>query len=418
LGGKHDALGLLARACQSRLLGYFFAVPAPHRPTHEELRALRAPDAIAVVLFGGAPIEQARWQIVATSLAFDPDAWPFPAFAARGAFGDAWTQVRYDPQTLRIVERTPIDAAQASNLPDARFANAHDTEALLRRRIAGEPRVHAYSVCEVRSPVDMGRLQALDTGGRIQFSTPLAVADLERINAFLETHSGVEVRVHGFRHGFDAAQLLHLPAMRDLTLDASAVQHAHALARLANLAHLRIGRARIDLSFLAELESLRTLELRGTRGEIQAVARARGVQHLYLESTPPVWLHALESARAVQTLTLAHGAYTLDGIKSLSVLRRIALRALEVADLSPLCALPHLEALLLEALPHVSDLAPIGSLRMLRELHIARMPHLNVSDFEPLQRCAGLRAFDVEIGSRTKEREINRLMKRGNTSHV
>lgn len=414
LGGEIDALVLIARACRSRLFGYFFAVPAQSAPTHGELRALRAEDALVAMLFGGAPIEQARWPILATSLAFDPGAWPFPRFASRGAFGDAWTEVHYDPETLQIVERSAVDPQTVAHLPDARFARAHEAEALLRRLIAGEPAPRTQSVCEVRSPIGLERLQAVAHGGRIQFSTPLDAQDADALARFIEAHPAVQLRVHGFRRGFDAVQLQRFSALRSLQLDVHVLQHANALENLRALQTLRLGAMQLGLHFLESLPQLRELELRGTRAPLTPLRRLHALQRLTLENTPTFDLHLVAQAN-LQALSLAHGEYDLYGLRALPVLRELELRSLDVTALEALRPLKGLERLQLHQLTHIADLRPLAQLPRLRELHVTGMPQLNVHDFLPLQACAGLRIFEVDVGSRTKAREIYRLMQRGNT---
>lgn len=415
LGGEHDAIGIIARMCRSRLFGYFFAVPASYEPSHGDLRMRKVQDAVAVLLFGGAAIEEARWDLIATSLAFDPAAWPFPAFASRGAFGDAWMQVRYDPQTLQIVERRAIDERIAAALPDARFAGAEDAERILRAAVAGESPGAAQSIIEVRSPLEPQRLHALESGGRVQFSTPLGTADLELLAAFIERHSNVGLRVHGFRRGFDAAQLSRLRALRELAVDVHVLQHPDALRELRSLRVLRIGQARTSLDFLDALTELQTLELRGTRAALDPVKNLPVLHELVLENTAPADLRALRSSATLQTLVLAHGEYDIGTLDALAQLRRLELRALDVTTLAPLRGLAHLEDLHVHALARLTDLQPIADAPALRRLRITAMPHLNVADFAELQRCAGLHIFHVEIGSRTKEREIYRLIKVGNT---
>ena len=415
LGGDRDAVAVIARACRSRLFGYFFAVPSTHAPSHDELRALTAGGAIAALLFGGAPIEQVRWPVIATSLAFDPERWPFPDFAARGAFGESWARVRYDPDTMQIVERAAIDSAQAAALADARFAGAHEVEAHLRKRLAGEPASATQRICEVRAPLDRARLRAVENGGRIQFSTPLRSADVEHLAAFVREHPHVEVRVHGFRHGFDAASLAPLTALHALMLDVRALQHPQALRSLTQLRILRVGDVQTDLRFLDALPEIEQLELRGTRAALDPVLALRTLHSLVLENTAALDLSALASAPVLRTLILAHGSYDVQNVGALTQLHELELRALEIAALPDFSALPHLRRLHVDALKMVHDLSPILTAHSLRELRITRMAQLNVTDFHPLQACAGLQELELDVGSRSKEREIYRFIKGGNT---
>lgn len=410
LGGDRDALAIIARACRSRLFAYFFAFPAQQTPAPDDLRALSAQDAIGMMLVGGSPIERGRWHLIATSLAFDENAWPFPVFASRGAFGDAWTQVRYDPQTLQIVERQPTPADAARALADARFADAPQAEEALRRLLADAAEPAAHRICELRSPIDAARLRAVEEGGTIQFSTQVNPADVQALQAFFEAHPHVRLRVHGFRRGFDARRIAGLTALRELTLDVHELQHPQALSQMRSLRMLRVGSMQTDLAFLEALPDLQTLELRGTRANVAPVERCRGLEALLLENTPPLDFSRCVSANTLQRLTLSHGQYDVSALTALSQLRGLELRALEVARLPNLAAFEHLQSLVLVDLHELSDLSPIAQARSLRELRISGMPHLNVGDFEPLRRCAALEDAHIDVGSRRKEREIYRLL--------
>jgi Leucine-rich repeat (LRR) protein len=171
----------------------------------------------------------------------------------------------------------------------------------------------------------------------------------------------------------------------------------------------------LHLEFLQELTQLRDLALHGTRATLAPLQRLAQLQSLTLENTPPVDLSTLAGAPTLETLVLAHGDYRLQTLVALKGLRSLELRALETRTLSVLRALSSVERLTLHGLSQVTDLRPIAALPALRELRIRAMPQLNVHHFEPLQACAGLRVLEVDVGSRTKTREIHRLMQRGNT---
>lgn len=417
LAGAYDALAIITQACRSRLFGYFFAVPSGYTPAMEELKVLRARDALAAMLFGGAPIEDGRWEILATSLAFDADAWPFPDFASRGAFGRTWTRVRYDPATMQIVERAPIEASAAAALPDARFADERHAEALLRRRIRDESDPRARSVVEVRSPIDPTTLRSLDDGARVQFSTPLSTGDLDRLANAVRERPNIALRVHGFAHGFDAGELSRFDRLRDLTLDVTLVQHADELGNLLELRSLRFGRCAVDLTFTRQLPLLRTLELRGTRVEPQALRNAANLRELHLENTLPVDVREAPCATTLEKLVLAHGYYDVAQVESLPAVRRLEFRSLNAQTLPHFDRLRELRTLVVCDLPNVRDLAPIALAPVLRDLHVWAMPQLCVEDFAPFAACARLRVH-VDIGSRRKEREIYRLLRSGNKLEV
>jgi hypothetical protein len=368
-------------------------------------------DAIAALLFGGGGIEDARWQIVAGSLAFERAAWPLPAFASRGAFGEAWTRVRYDADSLQIVERALVGARDAARLADARFLNARELESVLRRRIAGEPAPRSRSVYELRTPVDERRLENIEDGARVQFSTPLAASDIERLARFIARSPHTEIRVHGFRRGFDAGALAQLRGLRSLILDVHRVQHSQALKDLTDLVALRFGALQMRLDVLDALPQLRALELHGTRGALLPIQRLPSLEKLTLENTAPLDFNALACAKSLRTLVLAHGEYDVTALPALTGLRRLELRALDIARLPALELIPHLEVLELQELSAVRDLRSIADAPALREVRIGGMPHLNVKDFVPLQGCADLRTVEIELGSRSKEREVYRLLK-------
>lgn len=372
-------------------------------------------NALARLLFGGAPIERARWSIVATSLSFDADAWPFPVFATRGAFGRTWTSVRYDPQSMQIVERAGIDAEAAAGLPDAKFADAHEVEQLLRARLGYAQTAPAYGVYELRSPLDERALHSIGEGARVQFSTPLRPSDITLLAELFRNRPTAELRVHGFRHGFDASMLEPCAALQSLTLDVHQLQHAGSLRALTGLRTLRIGALATDLAVLAALPALEHLELRGTRASLGPLTRSKTLKYLVLENTAPVDVGALACAQTLSTLVLAHGTYDLSALRALENLQALELRAIDAAALPDLAALHQLERLYIDGLACLTDLRPLTRMRSLRELRITAMPQLNVDDFEPLQACAELRELYVDLGSRRKKREVHRLMMRGNT---
>jgi hypothetical protein len=316
---------------------------------------------------------------------------------------------------MAIIERTAIDAAQAATLADAKFADAHEVETLLRRRIRGEHAPPAFGVYELRSPLDAQALLGIQDAARVQFSTPFSASDIAALAAFLRDRPHVELRVHGFRRGFDAALLEPCAALRSLTLDVRRLQHAHALQSLTNLRALRIGALKTDLTFLSALRDLERLELRGTRADLDPLLQIPSLRHLVLENTAPVDLRMLAHRAGLTTLVLAHGAYDLEAVGALEALRALELHTLDAPALPDFQTLPKLERLHLHALSRVSDLRPLTRVRSLRELRIRAMPHLNVSDFVPLQACAELRELHVDLGSRRKEREIHRLIMHGNT---
>jgi hypothetical protein len=420
LDAQHDAFGVIARACRSRLFGYFFALPADSTPTHDQLKALRSTDAVACSLFGGAALEDSRWNVIATSVPFDREAWPFPQFASRGAFGRTWTRRTYDPQTMQIVQTETIDEQHAAELPDARFATEHELEALLRERISGITPREPMAIYEVQPGFDPAGLHLLARGGRVQFSEMLAPNDLGVLAGFISQHPAVELRVHGFStRAFDLRSLSAFHTLHALTLDVKRLEHPNALTLLTGLRRLRIGPLEQAVRFesVAALPSLHALEVCGERADVSAAAACPALEELTLIDAPPVDFARFSSTLRLRELTIAHTVTSLEQLQKLPALARLELRDMTITNLPDLARSGALHALTLRNVTHLRDLAALTSAPALRELEIAGMPQLEVWDFEPLTKCRNLRRVTVDIGSRTKTREVYRMLHVGRTLH-
>jgi hypothetical protein len=404
LSGTHDAVGVIARACRSRLFAYFFAVPARTALSHDMLRKFHATQAALCALFGGAPLEDLRWPLIATSLHFDRTAWPFPEFGLRGAFARTWRIVAYDASTMQAARSESASEAQAAALPDARFATAGELEAQLRERICGVLPEKPVTIAEVRSPLDPESLRVLVRGGRVQFSESLDQADLDCLARFIAVHPDVELRVHGFER-FDLRALQRFEALRSLILDVGHADGVEGLIALSQLSTLRTG-ARNILPALARLPRLRTLELRRGAAKIEATS----LELLTLVDTDPPRLSDLPCAPNLRELTLAHMTPLIEDIGALPMLARLELRDLALRQLPDLSRNMNLRSVALRGVRHLRDLEPLTRAPQLAELRIERMPQLEVSDFARLAAQSRLHAI-VDVGSRQKEREINRLLR-------
>lgn|GEM_PF-6032847 len=411
-----DALGVIARACRSRLFGYFFAVPSGHAPAHEELKALRPDDAAACALFGGAPLEESRWSIVATSVPFDREAWPFPQFVSRGAFGRVWTRHTYDPDTLAAIVSHPIDEATANGAPDARFATACELEDLLRERLCDAARREPLAVYEVRAGFDAAGLRIISRGGRVQFSEKLSAAELQTIAQYIASHPEIELRVHGFSTtAFDARALVAFQALRSLILDVKLCDHLEAIGALTHLHRLRIGaqtRA-LPLDVLPAMRALHELEVSGKNADVSMAGRCSYLESLTLIDTRAVDFAHLKSAPLLRELTIAHVPQPLTGLDRLVRLTRLELRDLTILELPDLSQNRALETLVLRNVRELRDLRALARIAPLRELEITGAAHLNVDDFKPLAGLPQLRRVRVDLGSRRKAREVYRLLHLG-----
>lgn len=381
LPGRNDALGIIARADRSRLYGYFFSVERSDSVAHERLKQLRPSDAVLARFFGGAGLEERRWPILATSLALDPGVWSAP------------------------------------NVPSPHFATPDQLEDELRQRIAGIPPETPLAVYEVKTPLDASSFATLDGGGRLQFSEPLREPEYERLSAFLQSRPNIELRIHGaWAGGFNAALLERFPMLRAVMLETPQVRNAQAFAALRNLISFRAAvEDGMNLEALAEVASLRSIDLRGLAADVEAPTRFAHLEDLRLTNTRSVPFGSSACKERLQNLALRHGVYDLSQIASLPALERLQLQDMRLERLPGFSANPNLHTLVLRDLRDVRDLRPILTAPALRRLTIEGLLQLEVADFAPLiDRVEGM-ALSIDIGSKTKSREVYRMLRPGRT---
>jgi hypothetical protein len=413
LGSENDAIGIITAASGSRLFGYFFVVPAGSIPEPAELKALHARDAIACALFSGDGLEQARWRIVATSLVFEADRWPFPEFATRGAFGRSWIRQIYDPQTLRIASRKAVSPEAAAHLPDARFASPLELEARLRALINGEVEKAVFAVCDLRSPLEDADFELAAQSARVQVREPLTERDGERLRAFLERRSAIELRIYGFDSGsFDARMLARFENLQALAIETKRTQHLDALRTLRDLRVLRIaaGNEVMRLDWLQELPRLQTLELRGNGVAVESIADLSNLRALSLVDTKPLRLHGFASAATLSKLRISHSEVREQSFTPLRELEELEIDHLHLRHVPDLSRNLKLRQVALREVRGLRDLEPLARAPALCDLRISSMPQLEVWDFLPLRDAPQLRSLSVEIGSRRKSREVYRLL--------
>ncbi|HEV3154801.1 MAG TPA: Imm26 family immunity protein [Candidatus Baltobacteraceae bacterium] len=380
LGGEHDAIGIITRADRSRLHGYFFAVNSSFVPAHEHLRELRSADAVLTTYFGGTGLEEQRWPIIATSLTLDETRWPAPPPA------------------------------------DGRYATPIRVERMLRAVLRGEEPETPLAVYEARPPIDTVALHTIQHGGRVQFSRPLSAADIDALGAFFRERSDVELRVHGaWPDGFDLRTLLRVNAVQSLVLDCRRMRGSDALSALVSLRSLRVGATEypVALGALRDMLHLRSLHLRGAMAEVEILQHLRELKSLSLIDTRPLRLASIASAHTLKRLTIAHTANDLDELPALAALEELELRDIHLERLPDLSRLGNLRSLVLRNVRGVRDLSALREPPSLQELVIEGMYQLEVPDFQPLAASERLPALTIEIGSKSKSREIYRMLRGG-----
>ena len=241
--------------------------------------------------------------------------------------------------------------------------------------------------------VDRATIDAILREGRqpiVQFSKPGYTLDLlGRINQLcVEFGERLEVRFYGFyQHGFDAADLLHLPDVCRLTLDClETIVNPQQIAMLPRLSALSFGVYRFgDAAFLERLELGRLTEL--TLGENQArnldLAPLRQGRRLRT-----LWLHgharnieAVAELPALAELTLGGfpNSRNLAFLCGLSSLRSLFLFGGSRATIDELSH-PELEKLMFRHVRGLESAGPLARFPRLQRLHVEDQLKLRTLD--------------------------------------
>ena len=389
------------------MFGYLFAGVV----ARDALHSLHPRDALWSGLFNARAIEDHRWRVVATSLRFERERWPMPHFAVREPFGRKWSQRTLHDETLATIATGPSDEIAAGQLPDARIYEPEHLERLIDDALdSGGVVAPPLVVIDVHPPLDAARLRTIPQHARVQSGESLGTRDTASLANVLNDRDDVALRLYG---SVDRTTLLEIvwlaPELRRLEIDVplDTLALLYPLARLEALAVRRAIDAELPLP--ERFASLRELTLRGTLvhrhifRELPALRRLR-LQAAGWESAAP--LHGALHLRDIEFSDMP--MRDLRALHELRSLRSLRLRRCDLASLDVLRGLP-VESLTIENLPAIADLDALRELPHLRALSVRGMPHLNVRDFRVLTQCASLRVLSVDLGSRSKNREIYRM---------
>lgn len=145
LGEAGYAVGLVARAAKrgDTLFGYFFGPLRAELPSMEEFDGLTPSDAVLVTRFEDEALESGDWPILASTDAWERDAWPMPEFhmpATQALTGESFA-VRYSEDAPhRYMGHRPIALHEERAFPPDHGAYAPGRLANVLRDHLGVPR--------------------------------------------------------------------------------------------------------------------------------------------------------------------------------------------------------------------------------------------------------------------------------------
>src|SRR5919112_132562 len=102
------------------LLGYFFGPKRDNPPVLQELRDLRARDAVMVRLFGHLDIRNGIWPVIGRFPDWVRADWPVPPFVRRPSLGPAMLVTRADDDPSKIVSAVAVrdESALSGTVPE------------------------------------------------------------------------------------------------------------------------------------------------------------------------------------------------------------------------------------------------------------------------------------------------------------
>ena len=132
-------VGIVARKGEGRILfGYFFGPRRPQPPVLEDVRQLRAEDALFCKMFGDLGIHNGEWPFVGRLETWSRDDWPFPLFSRieDESRGIAWI-VSYDENDLtRTGTERRCTLEEARRLPSSALAGYGAVEIVLTKKLS------------------------------------------------------------------------------------------------------------------------------------------------------------------------------------------------------------------------------------------------------------------------------------------
>jgi hypothetical protein len=117
--GGH-AVGLVARRKGPKMLAYFFGPRHPGIPARQELRGLKAADAVMIARVATMGISEGDWPVLGRLDGWSRDDWPIPDFITYSELSGAYFRVSYpEGQFDGVPSETVID--RDDELPEGSF---------------------------------------------------------------------------------------------------------------------------------------------------------------------------------------------------------------------------------------------------------------------------------------------------------
>ena len=198
--------------------------------------------------------------------------------------------------------------------------------------------------------------------------------------------------LHNSRELESLSGLSRLSGLTDLDLNAGTADIA-PVGELEHLERLTLMGSELDLSPLARLSALRTLDLYlGGHTDLAPLGSLIGLQNLALRGSNASSYGALAALTGIEVLDLGSRVPTLSFVSGMKKLRRIDVRnSPDLRDISPLGGHAALVSLELED-TGVEDLTPLASCSLLDRLGLA---YTHVKTLAPLAGLGALRGINL-----------------------
>lgn len=208
---------------------------------------------------------------------------------------------------------------------------------------------------------------------------------------------------HIFWHDpVDFSFLDYIPSVSDLSVTSFLTTDFTPLLKMTNLQRLRIGETKstsIDLSFISEFKSLKSLYIDGMKKGLQCIAELLELQTLTLRGIKLANLDFITGLKNLGELHLLFGSYkNLEAISTAKNLRTLEMsRTRQIPNYYFLNSLESLDSLCFEGMSTIEVLPDLSGLKNLKKIRIDNNSRLrDISSLEQLDKLEQLVMFFPE----------------------